>query len=83
MSDNKILLLYLTKAFPNNSPIVYIYCAGGYRSKKTAKLQLLKNIDKVFGDGFLSSLKEEIVDDYLNHLNYLYTTSKISIKPIY
>ena len=84
MNDEELIWNFLTKEFPDNHPIVFIY-ASGYqtRSKETALTKAMKTLVPIFCPPYEETFIKTVLKAYLDHKHELYRKCKINLTPLY
>lgn len=83
MNDRTIIFKFLSREFPNEHPIIYVYVCGQKRSEQTSINKILDLTLKVFYPVFSKEFILEIIEEYLKNKKTLYKKGLINVKSFY
>jgi hypothetical protein len=83
MEDSIIIWKYLTRAIPDDSVRIYLYCMGGARSSKETIDNIVSETKIIFSPPMEISYLETVVKAFLDMKRKQYKNAEIKIKPIY
>lgn len=83
MEDSMIIWKFLTREYPNNHQVIYLYVCGNTRSPVTAVEQVMKITRKIFGPALNDHYIQTVVKGYLDYKKKQYRNGEIPVKPIY
>ena len=83
MNDRTIIFKFLSREFPNEHPMIYVYVCGQKRSEQTSINKILDLTLKVFYPVFLKEFILEIIEEYLKNKKTLYKKGLINVKSFY
>lgn len=83
MTDRTIITKFLSREFPDEHHIIYIYVCGQKRSEQTAIDKIMLLTKQVFCPPISEFFVLDIVKDYLNNKKSLYKKGLIKVKSYY
>lgn len=83
MTDTILINNFLSREFPDNHPIIYIYVCGQKRSEKTAIDKIMALSTQIFCPPLSEFFVLEIVKNFLEDKKNLYKKGLIKVKSFY
>lgn len=83
MSDSEIIWKYLTRSFPDQHHIIYIYCCGQQMSRENAVKRIFDDVYPIFGNVLSDSLIKTTVKGFLEYKKKQYLNAEIKVQSIY
>jgi hypothetical protein len=83
MTDTILINNFLSREFPDNHPIIYIYVCGQKRSEKTAIDKIMVLSTQIFCPPLSEFFVLEIVKNFLEDKKNLYKKGLIKVKSFY
>lgn len=83
MSDSELIWNFLTREYPDDNIVVYIYCCSNARTIKIASDNLFNICKQIFYPAMSEDLINNVIKSYLDNKKVQYHKGEIKIKPIY
>lgn len=80
MSEEEFLWDFITKTFPDDHVVIYLYTCGGDRSSENAINRALKECNDVFAPVYPIHILKELIIIFLDFKKAQYFRGKIKIK---
>ena len=83
MTDSAMIWKFLSREFPDDHPVIYMYVCGNVRSPKTAIDKAMVITKKIFCPPFEVSFIQAILKGFLDMKKEHYHKALIKVKPLY
>ena len=83
MQDSIFIWNFLTREYPDNHPVIYLYSCGTVRSPITAITKVMDTAEQVFSPPISKEYLLTVVKGFLDMKKKQYLKGEISVKPIY
>ena len=83
MSDERILYKFLYLELTDEHPVIYLYCVGQKRSRKTAIDNAVKIVSEIFCPPYTIEFITKTVTNFLEFKKLEYLEGKVKPTPIY
>lgn len=82
MEDSTIIWKFLTREYPDDHQVIYLYVCGNVRSPRTALEKVMNLMKKIFS-GISEQYVRSVVKGFLDLKKKQYIRGEIKVKSIY
>lgn len=83
MSDSELIWKYLSRVYPDDHQVVYMYACGNVRSPSIAVETAMESVEQVFCPPMNEHILNTVIKAFLEYKKKQYINGEIKIKPIY
>ncbi len=83
MEESELIWKFLSREYPDNHQVIYLYCCGNVRSPNTALEKVMVLSKKIFSPSIPEIYLKTVVKAFLDYKRKQYSKGEIIIKPIY
>jgi hypothetical protein len=83
MTDSEILWKFISREFPDDHVVIYLYVCGNVRSPKTAMDKAMVILEKIFCPPYDRNYVQSILKGFLDRKKEQYKKGLVKVKPIY
>jgi len=83
MQDSILIWKFLSREFPDDHAVIFLYVCGNVRSPQTSIDQIMKITIKIFCPPLEEYYVKQIVKSYLDMKKRQYLNGQIKVKSIY
>jgi hypothetical protein len=83
MTDSEILWKFISREFPDDHMVIYLYVCGNIRSPVTAIDKAMNLLEKIFCPPYDPNYVKTILKGFLERKKDQYKKGLVKVKPLY